>query len=181
MIFYILLGVLLFMVVVTWLGSRTQSRDDRETARSVAVFIAVMVMAVYFVISASVYESDNGDNRESSRQDTPIVAMGNSTAISGNYQGGVFASYGMLNSSQVINFVAKDTDGGLHLRQAEARNATVYQQDGDPHITEIHFTKHIDNSIMLPWMKGTRDGGTWTNLYVPKGSVQSDFSLDTGK
>lgn len=183
MIFYIIIGVIIAAISFAIYKAQKHSKkagyfDGFPIAMT--ALISTMLLLFYFLGCSMSWDSDEGSSTES-RQDIDIVAMGNSTSLEGKYRGGIFASYGTLNSTQVISYVTKDENGGLHLNKVDADNATVYEQDGDPHISIVRYTEHVDYSFWVPWMVGDRDGGTHTQLYVPKGSVSTEFSLDPNK
>lgn len=179
MIFYIFLGAIAAALTLAILHFRSSHGGDLPLF--FVVLSTVIGMAALISGTAVAWGNDEGQRSETGRADYTIVAMGNSTAVSGRYQGGVFASYGTLGSQQVINYVWKDQNGGLHLNQVNAGDATVYEQDGDPHLTVTEYTEHVDYSFWVPWIVGDRNGGQHIDLYVPKGSVVTDFKLDASK
>lgn len=146
-----------------------------------AVILSIMVIGVFLLSSAMSWDSDEGETSQADTRTIDIVAMGNSEKISGHYQGGVFASYGYMDSEQVINYVTRDEQGGMHLDRVSANTATVFEQEGDPHIVITKYTEHVDYRLWVPWMVGERKGATHTDLYIPKGSVSNNFSLDPNK
>ena len=110
-------------------------------------------------------------NHDLIRDDTyQLKAIGNSNAIEGRLY---FLGGGYVDDKRVLNYISQRADGGIHVEQAEADDATIYEGTEDATVRVRHYD--YTNGWVLTWPLGSYDE---YEFRIPTGSVVESYTLD---
>lgn len=143
-----------------------------------------LAVLVYLGIIMSIWAGGGtaGINHRTHTETSSLAAVGNGTQVKGSLGHSVFAYYGSFESEQTINYVKQDAQGGYHLSSNAAKNSVIYQTDSEkPHIVEEHWANEKDYTLWLPWAYSDDEYAVQATLYVPEGTVSSNYEIDPGK
>lgn len=177
MVFYICMGLTALVLLFVWFVIWTDEFEEwllklwySFLFTLAAAAIAGVVTVILIGISYST--SDNSEWVLKSEEETSLVALKTADNTSGEFHGGLFASYGYIEGQRVINYISKDEGGGIRTDYATADSSIIYETDDSPRMVAQVF--HRGNYWVLPWnvMNG------YTNLfYVPPGSVVEGYEI----
>ena len=108
------------------------------------------------------------------RDDTHhLKALGNNSSIEGRMY---FLGGGYVKDKRVLNFISQQDNGAIHIEQADADKATIFEGNKDATVQ----VKHYDNvnGWVSPWPLGSHDEYTFR---IPTGSVVESYTLDNSK
>lgn len=98
-----------------------------------------------------------------------IIALSDNSEINGVIYGSRYAVRGYFNEILYYSYMVKLKDGGAKANKIQAENTTVYETDNDFRVEWYTASKEF-------W--GMKQEYTYWKLYVPKGSIANEFSID---
>jgi membrane protein implicated in regulation of membrane protease activity len=114
-----------------------------------------------------------------------IVAVKDSTKLTGSLSGGIFVVNGVINEQSVYYFYAIE-NGGYVLKNIPAENVTVYEDTVDTgYITSVYdvidtdyFNKYQKKGLMSDDVRMKLVG---YQIHIPPNSITRQFNLDLSK
>lgn len=176
MIFWIVLAVAVvcvFLLTIAW----NDFLDSTVLAAFFALLAGGAILGVFCVIAGIAFPYTMDNYRTHDVERVQLVALGNGSGETGSVEGGLFAVYGVVGSTEHISYVA-DKDGAYTLGSVRASDSTVYQNAKAA--TACVRVEHGDFYAwwLLPWDFASTP--TYT-FHVPAGSVQSTFNVTANK
>lgn len=101
-----------------------------------------------------------------------LKAMSTGSTIEGRISGGIFVTSGYINEQQVLSYIRDSGAGGSVLRQAYARESTIYEGYDDPTVSYIEYT------FGNPWLHPFTSTDNRNFVFkVPSGSVSNEIAV----
>lgn len=131
---------------------------------------------IIFVISAGsiFYGTHKLDSQPYEYESKPknieyITALSDNSEINGKINGNRYAVRGYINEVLYYSYMKKLSNGGLKANKIPANDTEVYETTDNFRVET--YTKHKE-------FYGLKEEHDYWKLYVPKGSISNDFSID---
>lgn len=148
--------------------------------RGIATVIAVVVTIGCWYGLEGIYNMRYEESNQSG--EWTLIALQDNSQIKGQGYGGLFYVRVSIDSVEVYNFYYQLENGGYKQCKITADSAVIFEQDdGTPRF--VQYTVDVKNK-MPKWLHNTLAFGCGNkqyntfDLFVPKGSVVQDFTLD---
>jgi len=174
MVFIALVSILsLIVCLFAALSALFASMDNDEKGEANAgmvclIFFAVLLLSGFFYI----YPSSRCNKVIWQTHDPyvthTLIALKDSNSTYGEFHGGMFCSSGYLDEKLVYTYAYKTGDGGIKTQRVDADDSTIYYNN-NPHADWITMTRKY-------WYYTEKK--TICNIYLPEGSVVSDYRVD---
>lgn len=146
----------------------------------VVTIIAVVITVGCFCGLNKIYDMRYEETKQTG--EWTLVSLQDSSQLSGQLHGGAFYVRASIDTEERYTFYYKLENGGYKNAKVDADHTTIFEQDsGTPHIVQYTVTF---KSKMPKWLHNTLAFGFGNEqyntfeLYIPKGSLVQDFTLD---
>lgn len=106
-----------------------------------------------------------------------LVSLSTGSQIQGQFRGGLFVSYGYINSSLVYNYYVQNSDGTFSLKSRDASNTKIRQTTDGTHAIDCENYYYEIHRPWLTFLAGEHafDHADCT-LTIPAGSIKQTFN-----
>jgi hypothetical protein len=195
MIWLLLTATAIFLIVVIWViyyvRPKMQYRRYQKNENSYghwnsyehwdtsepgfATLLTVATVGVLGVVTLILYVvsfSYQTHSTEVSSRVVSLTAIDTKEATEGRISGGIFVTYGYVESKPVLSYVSEN-EGAYRLQWADADKSTIYQ-DGNEDPRLITHTLDFYAKYVLPWPIATEDR---YEFHVPEGTVSNEYTV----
>ena len=92
-------------------------------------------------------------------------------------RGRFYLCSGRINETMIYNFYYKTNKGGFKLLQVDVDKTSIYYSNKKPSYEYI-VDERVDGSLLNYFSLGGYHEEGYYNIYIPKGSIKTDFVLD---
>lgn len=179
MLVLIIFIIFLLLTVVVYIASETVYSHPISAGCYIILFFANILCGIALVITSivSVCHTCNIKITNKVKSYTIVNLVDNS-----NTKGNFFLGCGSLNSEEYYYYYYKTSSNSYKLNKVEADKCEIIYTDDTPHIdtnVKVADKKASDSCLTLPFIVKlkTIDNDKY-KIYVPKGTITTDFSID---
>lgn len=166
-----------FLVIMNRIGNIV---EYGFSFKNIAIIVLSIVLGAGCIWAIFIYSNSNyTEIKETAKYE--LVTLQDDSQIEGKIRGEMFYIYGSINTEEVYNFYYKTSDDGFVRGKVDANKAVIYEKDDcKPVVIEYTtYTKSTDEKLQKWLFFWTTDIQVKNyKIYVPKGTVANEYSLD---
>ncbi|MDO5557329.1 MAG: hypothetical protein Q4G05_03705 [Clostridia bacterium] len=177
----IVIIVFFFKVVIEVVANVGESKKNWEMLWKYILILSITCLVSLVSVKLTSKALDSCYEEVLQTDEKELVSIADNSQVSGKASGTIFYIQASMDTEEVYSFYYRITGGGFKKGKIEAKKAVIYEENNcKPRVVEITtYTKSKMGSVLDEILLfGTEIEEKSYKIYIPKGSICRDFSLD---